>query len=332
MEPETRYTVIGAVVLSLLAAAVFGYLWLSSRGSAGDFNYYTVYFQKQSLEGLQVGGSVNMRGIAVGRVESYRLSRNDVNRVEVTLRVSRDAPVRENTRASVARNVLTGIARINLETPNTPAPELTKVPEGERYPVIAEGTSNLDQIADSVNHLAQVANKVLDNVNLLLDPKNQQVFAETLVGMRDMVNGVNQRLALLDRTADNVNQTAKVFQQSARELTRSMQGLVASLQPVGADASRTLKDAQAALRQFAQATEKLQGDVSHTLQQLDRSSSGLAQQADQALDTSVLELRATATELRSSADRIARTLERLQDPRAALLGPGKRQLGPGESE
>jgi len=332
MEPETRYTVIGAVVLSLLAAAVFGYLWLSSRGRAGDYNFYTVYFQKQSLEGLQVGGSVNMRGITVGRVENYRLSRNDVNRVEVTLRVSRDAPVRENTRASVARNVLTGIARINLETPNAPAPELTKAPEGEHYPVIAEGSSNLDQIADSVNHLAQVANKVLDNVNLLLDPKNRQVLSETLVGLRDMTQGINARLALLDKTADNVDRTAAVFRQSALQLTRSMDQIVAGVQPLSADASRTLQDAQVALRGFTQATQKLQADVGQTLQHLDRGVSGVSQQADAALDTSVLELRATATELRSSADRIARTLERLQDPRAALFGPGTRQLGPGESK
>ncbi len=69
MEPETRYTVIGAVVLALIGAAVFGYLWLSSSGRAADFHYYTVYFERQSLSGLQVGGNVNMRGINVGRVE-----------------------------------------------------------------------------------------------------------------------------------------------------------------------------------------------------------------------------------------------------------------------
>ena len=98
MEPETRYTVIGAVVLALIGAAVFGYVWLSSSGRASDFRYYTVYFEKQSLSGLQVGGNVNMRGITVGRVEDYSLSRDNVNRVKVNLRVARDTPVRENTR------------------------------------------------------------------------------------------------------------------------------------------------------------------------------------------------------------------------------------------
>lgn len=332
MEPETRYTVIGSVVLALIAAAVFGYVWLSSRGSAGDYRYYTVYFQKQSLEGLQVGGAVNMRGITVGRVEHYRLASDGINRVQVTLRVSNDAPVRENTQASVARNILTGIARINLETPDKPAPPLTQVPPGERYPVIAEGTSNLDQIADSVSQLASSANEMIGNVNQLLDPKNQQAFAETLAGLRDMTVGINSRLALLDKTAASVDRTASTFQKSARDLTQSIQQLVASAQPIPGEAVRTLREAQGAVREFTVATQALQRDIGHTLQRLDKGGTGLAQQADQALDTSVLELRATAAELRSSAERIARTLDRLQDPRALLLGPGERQLGPGESQ
>ena len=158
MEPETRYTVIGAVVLALIGAAVAGYLWLSSSGRASDFRFYTVYFERQSLSGLQVGGNVNMRGITVGRVEAYSLSRDNINRVKVDVRVQRDTPVRENTKAAVSRNVLTGIAHINLDTPDGAGPGTDQnVPDGERFPVIAEGTSNLDQIADSLSQLSQTA-------------------------------------------------------------------------------------------------------------------------------------------------------------------------------
>ena len=152
----------------------------TSSGRDSDFRYYTVYFEKQSLDGLQVGGNVNMRGIIVGRVEGYTLGRNQINRVNVTLRVTRDTPVRESTKASVSRNVITGIARINLVTPGTASPELAAVPTGERYPVIAEGTSNLDQIADSVNQLSADASKALDNLNELLAPSNQKVVSELL--------------------------------------------------------------------------------------------------------------------------------------------------------
>lgn len=330
MEPETRYTVIGAVVMALIGAAVFGYIWLSSSGRASDFRYYTVYFEKQSLSGLQVGGNVNMRGITVGRVEDYSLSRDNANRVKVDLRVTRDTPVRENTKAAVSRNVLTGIAHINLDTPDAPAPELKAVRPGERYPVIAEGTSNLDQIADSLTRLAQTATNSLDSANKLLSPENQKVFTELLVSVRDLARGLNARLGEIEKAVHSVDQTALVIQQSARDLTRSVQQVVTDVQPLPAQAGDTLRDAQTALREFSSATRAIEKDLRQAITGLEKNSNALVQRADDSLDLTVLELRATALELRTSAELVARTLDQLQDPRAALLGPGKRQLGPGE--
>ena len=161
MEPDTRYTVIGAVVLALVAAAIVGFLWLSSTGRESDFRFYTVYFERQSLEGLQVGANVNMRGVTVGRVEQYSIQPDNINRVKVLVRVARETPVRENTKASVSRNVITGIARIKLDTPGVPGPELVKVAQGERYPVIPEGSSGIDQITDSATRLAESADGAL---------------------------------------------------------------------------------------------------------------------------------------------------------------------------
>ena len=95
-----------------------------------------------------------MRGVKVGRVESYELSPQNINQVDVTIRVEEDTPVRENTTAVVSRNLVTGLARIDLITPTNPGPELLRNPAGEDYPVIAEGTSDLDQIADALSRLA----------------------------------------------------------------------------------------------------------------------------------------------------------------------------------
>ncbi len=330
MEPETRYTVIGAVVLALIGAAVFGYLWLSSSGRAADFRYYTIYFERQSLSGLQVGGNVNMRGITVGRVEDYSLSRENSNRVKVDVRVARDTPVRENTKAAVSRNVLTGIAHINLDTPTVSAPELKALRPGERYPVIAEGTSNLDQITDSLTQLAQTANASLSNANRLLSPDNQRIFTEVMLNVRDLAAGLTARLGAIEAATRSVDQTALVFQQSARDLTSSAQQVLAGMQPLPGQAADTLHEAQAALREFTRATRSLESNIAQTLAGIERKSSGALQGVDDALDTSVMELRATARELRTSADIVARAIDQLQDPRAALLGPDEGQLGPGE--
>jgi phospholipid/cholesterol/gamma-HCH transport system substrate-binding protein len=332
MEPDTRYTVIGAVVLALIAAAVAGFLWLSSSGRSSDFRYYTVYFEHQSLEGLQVGGNVNMRGITVGRVEDYTLGLSDVNRVKVTLRLSRSAPVRESTKASVARNVLTGIARINLDTPNAQSPELVAVPAGEQYPVIAEGTSNLDQIADSVSHLASVANTTLENVNAVLGPENQKVFREVLTGIRDLSNNMNARLAKLEKTNVAIDNTAVAFQQASRDIALSAKRLVDGIEPTSREAAVTLREAQATLRTFSADMRALEQELSTAIRRFEKNGADFVRSTDNALDTSVHELRVTATELRSSAEVVSRALSRLQDPKAALFGPSPQQLGPGEAQ
>ena len=72
MEPETRYAFVGAIVLALAAAAVAGFAWLSSVGPASEYLFYTIRFERQSLDGVQVGGDVTMRGIKVGGSRTIR--------------------------------------------------------------------------------------------------------------------------------------------------------------------------------------------------------------------------------------------------------------------
>src|SRR5215470_8218019 len=128
MEAEARYTFVGAAILVLLAAVAAGILWLQDFGSRRDFSYYNIFFEHQSLDGLSLGGEVAVRGIKVGRVEDIALTES-VNRV----------PVTQKTVAIVTRNLITGIASVNLVTPATAGPPLVEVPPGESYPVIAEG-------------------------------------------------------------------------------------------------------------------------------------------------------------------------------------------------
>ncbi|MFM1987547.1 MAG: hypothetical protein RJA99_504 [Pseudomonadota bacterium] len=330
MEPEARYTTIGAVLLALIVAAIGAFVWLTSSGRASDFRYYTVYFERQSLEGLQIGGDVNMRGVKVGRVEDYVIARSNINRVSVKIRVTRETPVSENTTAVVVRNILTGIARINLETPGTPGPELVVVPAGERYPVIPEGTSNLDQIADAVSRLAVQADTALENVNRVLGPRNQRSVSEALGAVRDLATGLSSRLDAIDDTTRSIRTTADAFARSSREIARSVDQVAKAVEPVGRDAGEAMREAQATLREFARSSQSLERELLATVQRLERDTGGLARRADDAMDLGVHELRATAEELRASVELITRTIDRLQDPKALLLGPSTRQMGPGE--
>lgn len=319
MEPEARYTVIGAIVLALVALTVFGYMWLAGVGSGDNFRYYVIHFENQSLEGMGIGSDVNMRGVKVGRVQEYSISRDNINRVDVILRVDRQTPVSVNTSAVVRRNLVTGVAWIDLQTPGTPGPELAVVPDGEQYPVIPEGTSDLEQIAGAMSRLAVSGEGALENVRSLLNERNRETMIEAVAAVRDLADGLDQRLARVDGAIDGVVQAAASIEQASREISSSL--------------VRLSDEGGAALRRFGPLVQQGRAaleSISRAARTLEREAGAISQGLSSSADTGTLELQATARELRRGVDQLSRAAERLRDPRSALLGPSPDQLGPGE--
>ncbi|MFZ5541659.1 MAG: MlaD family protein [Pseudomonadota bacterium] len=325
MEAEARYTYVGAGVIALIAALIGAVVWLKRVGSEQDLQRYTIYFERQRLDGLQVGGDVNMRGIKVGRVDRYALAGDrdagdQVNRVRVTIRVDRDAPVRTNTVAVVTRNFVTGIAQITLVTPEPPGPPLASAPPGEPYPVIAEGRSDLDEIAGRVGQLGDMAAEVMVNLNRVMAPENREALAQTLANLRDLTAGLNRRLDRFDRTLDSVARAANDVGRSGDRIAGTAENAGRRVDALVADAQRSLARIDAAAAAIGSAAESLQRQSQAVAQRVDRSAGVLEDQ-----------LAASLAELRASVDAAANALDRLQDPRRALLGPDTATLGPGES-
>jgi phospholipid/cholesterol/gamma-HCH transport system substrate-binding protein len=312
MEAEAHYKTVGATLVCLVLAVVLAMVWLARTGARADFRYYTIYFERQSLEGLQVGGDVNIRGVKVGRVEQYSISRDNINLVRVTIRIDKNSPVSTNTVAVVDRNILTGLARINLVTPGRPGPELTDVRAGEDYPVIAEGHSDIEQLTGAMNRLAITGAAALTNMEELLDKDNRDAFKATLANLRELSSGLAKRVGRFDEVALALEKTATDFGKASREIAAGVDNLSKSAQPVANQADVALRD------------------LSKAAQALERATTTLSRSLDAATHTGVLELRATAQELRASAEILARAADRLQDPRAVIFGPNPAQLGPGE--
>ena len=326
MEAEARYTFVGASVLVLIAALVAGVVWLKNVGGQGGFQRYAIHFEKQALDGLEIGADVTLRGIKVGRVEDYALSPAAYNRVRVAVRVDRRAPVRTNTVAVVTRNFVTGIAAIALVNPEPPGQPLAAVPEGESYPVIAEGRSDLDEIAGRVNKVGEMASTALTNINQLLDTENREAFLQAVRNLRDLTAGLKDRLGALDSTLARTGVAATEVGKGAAELGRTGTRIAAVTERSGErldaaliEAERTLADARQAMQQLAQSTAAIQQQAVATARRLETT----AANADDQLGAAV-------NELRLSVESATRVIDRLREPRAALLGPGKSQLGPGE--
>lgn len=312
MEADAKYTYVGLAVIVLLAALVGGIVWLNHSGGRQDFNYYTIYFTRQRLDGLQIGADVLMRGIKIGRVEDYQLSNEDINRVRVDIRTDRRTPVSTNTVAVVTRNFVTGLAKIDLVTPSPPGPSLDSPGRNREHAVIPEGTSNVDQIASRLNMVGDSAMETLERLNEVLKPENRKAIDQMLASLRDVSGHLNKRVAELEQTLTTINRAAGDLGAAGNRVTAFVDGADKDLRPALQQAERTLRDMSVAVKTLEQEAAQLSRSVGGTVQ-----ASG-----DQ--------LAATAGELRAVGESLGRVLERLQNPRAALLGPDNDQRGPGE--
>ena len=326
MEAEARYTWVGASVLALLAALVGAVLWLNNVGGRSNFNRYAIQFEKQALDGLEIGGEVTLRGIKVGRVEDYALSGATLNSVRVVIRVDRRAPVRTNTVAVVTRNFVTGIAGITLVNQEPAGGPLVEVLQGESEPVIAEGRSDLDAITGRVNQVGDMAADALTNINSVLDADNREAVKVMVQNLRELSAGLYSRLGAVDRTLASVGTAADELGKGAAELGRSSTRIAGVVEKSGGrldstllEAERTLGEARNALKQVADATGAIQQQAVATARRLEDSATNVDDQ-----------LGAAVTELRATIETATRVFDRLREPRAALLGPTPQQLGPGE--
>jgi phospholipid/cholesterol/gamma-HCH transport system substrate-binding protein len=311
MEAEARYTLVGAVLLALIAAVAAGLLWLQDAGARRDFAFFTIFFERQSLDGLQLGGEVAVRGIRVGRVEDIALT-DAVNRVRVTVRIDRRVPVAENTVAVVTRNLVTGIAAVNLVTPPRPGPALTAIPAGEEHPVIAEGESDVEALAGRFSQIGDLAAEAVSNFNRAFRAENRAALADAIRNLRDLSDGLNQRLVRLDRSLS-------AFDSAVASIGRAGDRIADVAEATGGRVTPTLAQAETTLAAMAAAT-----------QSLEREARGLTERLDRAAGATDDQLSSMALELRTSVEAFNRAVERFRDPAAALLGPSPAQLGPGE--
>ncbi|MGZ8273159.1 MAG: MlaD family protein [Burkholderiaceae bacterium] len=312
MEAESKYTYVGLALVILVAALVTGVIWLNRSGARADFNYFTIYFERQPLDGLQLGADVDMRGIKIGRVEDYQLQPENINRVKVNVRTDRRAPVRTNTVAIVTRNFVTGIAKVSLITPEPLGPPLSEIRADQRFPVIPEGESNLDALAGKVNQLGDMAADTLESLNDVLKPRNRVAFTETLDNLRRLTAGLNARLTEVDRTMTALNSAMADIGKASDRVSRSVENASNDLSP-------TIKQ-----------TEKTLKDISVAAISLEKQVGALSRDFGSAANATEDQLTAAVIELRRTVDSMNRVLDRFQDPRAALLGSTEKQRGPGE--
>ena len=169
METDRRYFLEGLFVIGFAIGAAFFFVWLAGTGHRDDV-LYRIHFG-QSVSGLSKGDAVKFSGVDIGTVEAMALDPSDPQRVEVDVKLRKDAPVKTDTKATLKLKGITGVVYIELEGGNANAKTLLAATSEGQIPEIRSEKSSLTTVIDElpkvVERFAAIENqtkKVLSDV------------------------------------------------------------------------------------------------------------------------------------------------------------------------
>ena len=169
METDRRYFLEGLFVIGFAIAAAFFFVWLAGTGHRDDV-LYRIHFG-QSVSGLSKGDVVKFSGVDIGTVEAMALDPSDPQRVQVDVKLRKEAPVKTDTKAMLKLKGITGVVYIELEGGSANAKTLVAMTSEGQVPEIPSEKSSLTTVIDElpkvVERFAAIENqtrKVLSDV------------------------------------------------------------------------------------------------------------------------------------------------------------------------
>ena len=242
METDNYYLRVGGfflLVTILLAYFLSGFIFDEPQQK---YQRYAIYFEG-AVSGLREGARVTLKGIEVGDVDSIGFHPTRPDTIEVLVDIEEEAPIRQDTVASVRYQGITGASYIFLENknPNQPPVPLTKS-QGQRYPVIQSDQSDLyaalsgapevlakiSNVTTQVNRMLNDENlanlsSILENIDLMVGSNNQESLSNLMVNIEGFFDEPNQQaVEELIRNTNAAVIEAKVTMREYRLLAKTL--------------------------------------------------------------------------------------------------------------
>lgn len=267
METRAHHVIIGAFTIGIFLVALGFVLWMSKSGADRAFHTYDIVFT-EAVTGLTTGGLVQYNGIKVGEVTQLRLAPDDPRKVIARVRLDASAPIRQDTRAKLALQGVTGLAFIQLSGGTPGSPPLLPT-ERNPVPVIPSEESALSKLLASGSDVVTSVNDILMRMNEVLSDDNVQRISATLEHVdqltgaladqrQDMGAALKQLAAAtgeLKNTLATVNTMASttnaLMRDDARAVLKSTQNALDSVDKLAASAGSLVDDNRAAIDSFS---------------------------------------------------------------------------------
>jgi phospholipid/cholesterol/gamma-HCH transport system substrate-binding protein len=314
MTSKSGYMMVGAFVLILSTAFVWGILWISAGGAPQNFDRYVVYMTG-SVSGLNVDAPLKYRGVDVGKVEQIGIDPKNPERIRLLLQVRQGTPVKEDTVASLEYQGLTGIANVNLSGGKADSADLKRWP-GEDYPVITGRPSIFSNLDTTLEGVVGTLMETSAGINAMLSEENRSNIARSIENVAVLTESFAQQanhletiVAHLETTLENAREASVDLPHMVQEFTRSAEAVTQM-----ADEIRGIG-------------ENLSAASARIEETVDASSDGLVDFSR----TTLPEITEMIYELKKASENLRRMSEDLaRNPSMLIYGASEPEPGPGE--
>ena len=267
MEREASYLTVGAFVLLVIALGTWFVIWYTDRQDQRDYKRFEIYFEG-SVAGLSKGGPVRYLGVDVGRVVRMDIDPRASDRVQVIVDIDAQAPISDETLATLSLQGVTGLLYIDLERDRGDKPVMPRVPS-QNYPVIRTVKSNFDILLSSLPDLIGQGANLAERMSKLFNDENVAAVGATL----DNLNRASAELPAIIKEA-------RVLVTDTRRTLVQIEGAASGLRDItqgsGPDIKVTLERARTTMDHLASTSARLDQFVSENEANIARfSDSGL---------------------------------------------------------
>lgn len=221
MDTKVNYTLVGAFVIFLSISLILIGFWLSFGLSHKTYNTYIAYFN-ESVNGLSIDAPVKYNGVTIGFVRSMQLNPHNYNQVKLLLAIDTDITIKQDTRAMLMSQGLTGLNIINLTGGNPNSPELTANSD-EEFPVIQTEPSLLVRLDTMIGALSNSLLSISGDIKAVLNPKNRMALQAILASLEITSHNSAVASAQLPNLINRLNQTStNLSQQTLPQMTETL--------------------------------------------------------------------------------------------------------------
>jgi len=217
---------------------------------------------------------VEYSGVPSGRVKEIRIDPKNVEEIRVTVEIESNVVIKQNARANLETNILSGVSYIQIAGGTQDAPILT-AEAGSRHPVIRARRSRLASVTARLPQILAKLDETADHLNELLGDDNRRAIGDTLANLRtlsaDLAAEAKPTLmaaATLLRNLDQSYSDPGGLREGLTAGIADFDKLAKNLNETNHQLQLTVQDARPGLRGFSQRTLSDVGELVAEARQL----------------------------------------------------------------